>query len=69
MILSYFSPLKYAITVYEVLIEKSTLYPFLVDIAVSETANNPITLHLKNQAESQTLSPTQLKQQIVRIQT
>lgn len=47
MILGYYFPKNFEITIHEVLIEKSTLYPFLVDIRRSATSHNPVKLYLK----------------------
>ncbi|KRX03797.1 hypothetical protein PPERSA_04305 [Pseudocohnilembus persalinus] len=47
-ILSFFVQLKgYQVSIYEVLIKGSKLYPFLIDIQFKESENNKIALHLK----------------------
>lgn len=47
MILGYYFSKNFEITIYEILIEKSTLYPFLVDIKRSATSHNKVRLFLK----------------------
>ncbi|EAR90517.1 methyltransferase domain protein (macronuclear) [Tetrahymena thermophila SB210] len=71
-LLTFFNSKNFEITIHEVLIEKSKLYPFLVDIKRSDNptaTHNKINLHLKNEAEAKLLPPQEIKHQINRIQT
>ncbi|EGR27714.1 hypothetical protein IMG5_190700 [Ichthyophthirius multifiliis] len=68
ILLEFFQPRNYQITIYEILIENSKIFPFMVDIQKSKNKNNKIELQLRNKIKQQ-FQVKDLKFQIRKIQT